>query len=167
MINMYARDLLGGVAPDIDAALDALAAVANALTVSHREVAIYFDLTELRGYHYHTGLVFAAYMPGVRAELAKGGRYDRVGEAFGRARAATGFSTDLKTLLACDGASAASALILAPAGDDPVLRGAIGALRATGERVRQALPGETVDAAALGCMRELRLVEGKWTVVNL
>jgi ATP phosphoribosyltransferase regulatory subunit len=162
-----ARALLGGLAADIDAALDALAAVANALAVSHREVGLYFDLTELRGYHYHTGLVFAAYTPGLRAELAKGGRYDSVGEAFGRARPATGFSADLKTLLACDGVSAASALILAPAGDEPALRGAIAALRATGERLRQALPGEAVDARALGISRELRQVDGKWQVVTI
>ncbi|MES2917434.1 MAG: ATP phosphoribosyltransferase regulatory subunit, partial [Pseudomonadota bacterium] len=117
-----ARALLGGLAPGIDAALDALAAVAAALQASHPEVSLYFDLTELRGYHYHTGLVFAAYMPGLRAELAKGGRYDSVGEAFGRARPATGFSADLTALLACADEAIAAELILAPAGEEAALR---------------------------------------------
>ena len=57
-----------------------------------------FDLAELRGYHYHSGVVFDAYCDGVAGAVARGGRYDEVGKAFGRARAATGFSIDLRTL---------------------------------------------------------------------
>jgi ATP phosphoribosyltransferase regulatory subunit len=58
-----------------------------------------FDLSELRGYDYHTGLVFSAYVDGFPGAVARGGRYDAVGEAFGRARPATGFSIDLGDLL--------------------------------------------------------------------
>jgi ATP phosphoribosyltransferase regulatory subunit len=61
--------------------------------------ALSFDLAELRGYHYHSGLVFAAYAEGYSDAVARGGRYDEVGRAFGRARAATGFSLDLRELL--------------------------------------------------------------------
>lgn len=156
-----ARELLAGVSADIDAALDALDAVAAALAASHPGVTLYFDLTELRGYHYHTGLVFAAYTPGARSELAKGGRYDHVGEAFGRARPATGFSADLKTLLAYFADADARAPVLAPAGDDAALRAAIAALREGGECVRQLLPGEAMPAAG----RRLTQADGRWTVL--
>jgi ATP phosphoribosyltransferase regulatory subunit len=57
-----------------------------------------FDLAELRGYHYHSGVVFDAYCDGVTGPVARGGRYDDVGKAFGRARPATGFSIDLRAL---------------------------------------------------------------------
>jgi ATP phosphoribosyltransferase regulatory subunit len=57
-----------------------------------------FDLAELRGYHYHSGVVFDAYCDGVTGAVARGGRYDEVGRAFGRARPATGFSIDLRSL---------------------------------------------------------------------
>src|SRR6185436_12226651 len=61
-----------------------------------------FDLAELRGYHYHSGVVFDAYADGGTGAssvlLGRGGRYDDVGKAFGRARPATGFSIDLRAL---------------------------------------------------------------------
>ena len=57
-----------------------------------------FDLAELRGYHYHSGVVFDAYCDAIAGAVARGGRYDEVGKAFGRARPATGFSVDLRTL---------------------------------------------------------------------
>lgn len=157
-----ARELLGGLAPDIDEALAALQAVADALAASHPGVSLYFDLTELRGYHYHTGLVFAAYVQGARAEVAKGGRYDHVGEAFGRSRPATGFSADLKTLLQWFGEGEVAPAVAAPAGEDVALREAIAALRAQGQRVLQSLPGETGRPA--GCDRELVQVDGRWVI---
>lgn len=145
-------------------ALSDLEAVVAALAASHPEVTLYVDLSELRGYHYHTGLVFAAYVPGQRAEVAKGGRYDHVGEAFGRARPATGFSADLKQWLAFDAAPVPARGILAPAGDAPALREAILQARAAGERVVQQLPGAALDAAAAGCDRELISEAGRWQV---
>jgi len=143
-------------------ALADLGAVVEALRASHPQVTLYIDLSELRGYHYHTGLVFAAYVPGQRGEVAKGGRYDHVGEAFGRARPATGFSADLKQWLAFDATPAPARGILAPAGDDPALREAVTQARAAGERVVQQLPGVALDAAAAGCDRELILDAGRW-----
>lgn len=77
--------------------------------VSGRLCRIHIDLAELRGYHYHTGVVFAAYTPGQGQAVAQGGRYDEIGQVFGRARPATGFSTDLATLLRL-GASVATPL---------------------------------------------------------
>jgi ATP phosphoribosyltransferase regulatory subunit len=161
-----AQTLLGGLAPDIDAALVSLHALADALTASHAGASLYFDLTELRGYHYHTGLVFAAYAPGARAELAKGGRYDHVGEAFGRSRPATGFSADLKTLLAWAAPAAKATGVYAPATDAAGLQAAINALRLQGERVVQALPGDKTSAVSAGCDRTLVRVDGKWQLEN-
>ncbi len=82
--------------PPIDAlrgALKTLRVLAKACPV-----AVSFDLAELRGYHYHSGVVFDAYCEGASGAVARGGRYDEVGKAFGRARPATGFSIDLRTL---------------------------------------------------------------------
>lgn len=166
-VLLAASKLLAGLSPQIDEALAALNTVAQAVAASHAKVSLYFDLTELRGYHYHTGLVFAAYAPGARAELAKGGRYDSVGEAFGRARPATGFSADLKSLLDFYRADASVAAIFAPAGEDSALLAAIATLRAAGERVVQALPGDGSTAATLACTRELRLENGQWIVSML
>ncbi|HQX90665.1 MAG: ATP phosphoribosyltransferase regulatory subunit [Moraxellaceae bacterium] len=161
-----ARELLSGVSASADTALNTLDCMVAALAVSHPSIKLYIDLTELRGYHYHTGLVFAAYAPGTRAELAKGGRYDHVGEAFGRARAATGFSADLKALLAFGNGSALRKAILAPAGDDVALRAAIADLRMKGEHVVQQLPGDNTTAASLDCERVLVERNGQWTVTN-
>lgn len=77
--------------PEIAAALDALRRVAGGATVP-----VGFDLADLRGYHYHSGIVFAAYGAGAPGAIALGGRYDRVGRHFGRDRPATGFSMDLR-----------------------------------------------------------------------
>ncbi len=87
--------------PKILAALDTLSMLAGKLSGAGVEVA--FDLAELRGYGYHSGMVFAAYTQGRSRAIALGGRYDEVGKVFGRARAATGFSLDLRELVAIAG----------------------------------------------------------------
>lgn len=156
-----ATALLKGLSADIDDALASLTAVAEALAASHPSVSLYFDLTELRGYHYHTGLVFAAYAEGARAEVAKGGRYDRVGEAFGRSRPATGFSADLKTLLQWFAETTAREIILAPVVESVALQQTISALRAQGRCVVQQLPDESVQVSG---SHELVLVGDRWTV---
>ena len=78
---------------EIRDALATLRALAKASTIP-----LSFDLAELRGYHYHSGVVFDAYCDGVAGPVARGGRYDEVGKAFGRPRAATGFSIELREL---------------------------------------------------------------------
>ena len=95
-----ARSLFAQTVPTALAAVDALQEVAVDIRRQLPDMDIYFDLAELRGYHYHTGLVFAAYVPGCGQALANGGRYNDVGAVFGRARPATGFATDLKALMA-------------------------------------------------------------------
>ena len=81
--------------PELQKALDTLRALADACPIP-----VGFDLAELRGYHYHSGVVFDAYCDGVGGAVARGGRYDEVGKAFGRPRAATGFSIELRSLAA-------------------------------------------------------------------
>lgn len=148
--------------PRLAQALDVLAELAERLAGSVPVLA--FDLSELRGYHYHSGVVFAAYAPGSSNALAMGGRYDEVGRAFGRARPATGFSADLRALAAAVPAAEANRAILAPQADDPALRERIAALRAAGEVVIVELPGHEDTREELGCDRVLALRDGAWRV---
>lgn len=130
-------------------------------------VKLHFDLGELRGYNYHTGLVFAAFTPGFGQEIAKGGRYDNIGKVFGRGRPATGFSTDLKTLLSLSSAKyQVGNAILAPAFLDPALEPLIETLRARGERVIYALPGHH-EIAHQGCDRMLKKQGKDWQIVTI
>ncbi len=130
------------------------------------DVDVHYDLSELRGYNYHTGLLFSAYTLGEGQEIARGGRYDDIGKVFGRARPATGFSADLKNLLNLSKQKAKSKnnAILAPSGDDPELWQTIKALRAQGEKVIQSLSGQQGTAVDLGCNRVLKNTAGKWII---
>lgn len=96
-VLVKARELVAG-SPAAVRAIEEVEAVVAAVTRAHPDVAIYIDLAELRGFQYHTGLVFAAYLSGYGSAIAKGGRYDNVGGVFGRSRPATGFACDLKAL---------------------------------------------------------------------
>ncbi|EIJ41767.1 ATP phosphoribosyltransferase, regulatory subunit [Beggiatoa alba B18LD] len=126
---------------------------------------LHFDLAELRGYNYYRGLVFAAYVPEHGQAIALGGRYDNIGKAFGHARPATGFSTDLRILAELTTVpSAKKTAIFAPAGLDANLQATIQQLRQQGERVIQALPQQQGDAKAMGCNRELRWQAGHWQI---
>ena len=158
-----ARELLKGAPPGVQVALVNLEQVAKALT--HRNAPVYFDLAELRGYRYYTGVVFSAFVAGQGQAIAQGGRYDGIGRAFGRARAATGFSTDLRRLLRLapveDGGTKG---VLAPHTGMPGLDEQIAKLRAAGERVVTRLPGDASPALALGCDRELVEQGGKWAI---
>lgn len=156
-----ARQLFADV-PGIIAALDYLAAVAKRIEARHSSVDIYFDLGELRGYHYHTGIVFAAYSPKSGQALAKGGRYDEIGRDFGRARPATGFSADLKLLLdTAEASEEQPQIVTAPAGEEAELLSAIAALRQQGYRVVQRLEGEAEPA---NCAGRLVSEAGNWVV---
>lgn len=151
--------------PEILQALRELSASAAKLTRAGAEVTL--DLAELRGYRYHSGLVFAAYAPGCAAPLALGGRYDEVGSAFGRARPATGFSLDLRGLIALLPAQALPAGILAPCLEDDALQRVIAQLRAEGEMVVLELPGHEAYRAELGCDRALVQGAQGWELVPL
>jgi len=155
-----ARALYAETVPDALLGLDTLQQVARTIRRQQPDLDIYFDLAELRGYHYHTGLVFAAYVPGVGEALANGGRYNDVGAVFGRARPATGFATDLKALMALVPDVPESGAISLPGVDNEVLLLHAQELREAGEVVIQSFSGE-VDPR---CDRELVEVEGQWLI---
>lgn len=151
--------------PEITLALQEMLAVAQRL--SDADVTVTFDLSELRGYHYHSGMVFAAYAKGYAGPIALGGRYDEVGAAFGRARSATGFSLDLRGAMLALGPAQTEMAILAPMGEDASLISAIADLRAQGQIVIEALPNIPLNHTELACDRTLQEVDGCWRVVAL
>jgi len=158
-----ARDVLKAAPPAVQVALNNLERVVNA--VAHAGVPVYIDLAELRGYRYYTGVVFSAFASGQGQAVAQGGRYDGIGRAFGRARSATGFSTDLRLLLRLVSADDAVLKgILAPYAGTKGLDETIATLRAAGECVVVRLPGDPSSGQALGCDRELVEQGGKWIV---
>jgi ATP phosphoribosyltransferase regulatory subunit len=145
--------------PRIHAALDVLERLSAALDPS----CVSIDLADLRGYHYHSGTMFAAYCDGLPNAIAQGGRYDEVGLAFGRSRPATGFSLDLREVARIAVSATTPDPIEAPWGDDPSLRDAVKALRSGGEVVVQRLaPPDGDDRAHRG--RTLSLRGGRWIV---
>lgn len=158
-----ARSLFAAAVPNALGGVDALQQVARDIRRQLPDLDIYFDLAELRGYHYHTGLVFAAYVAGCGQALANGGRYNDVGAVFGRARPATGFVTDLKALMVLLPASAGTGAISMPDADEAALDQRVGELRAAGEVVINCLSG----APDTRCDRQLVEVNGEWQVQPL
>ncbi len=159
-----ARKQLPGY-PEILAALDDLQSISGRLRPLVSSVGI--DLADLRGYHYHSGMVFAAYHACSHDAIALGGRYDELGKSFGRARAATGFSMDLRQLYRLLPQQAATLGICAPHCEDAALRDKIAQLRAAGEAVVVDLLGDVTLRSELQCDRELVLRDGVWQVVAL
>ena len=150
------------VPDEVEAALNDLRAISDWF---HRlGESVHFDLAELRGYRYHGGVGFAAFVPGHGREIARGGRYDGMNVVDGRPRCATGFSADLRTLYQLGGRRPAiHGGVLAPwPGDSDGLERTVRELRAAGERVVFRLPGETGGAREHGCDRELVHVGGRW-----
>jgi len=160
-----AKKLLKGSDKSVLAALDYLQQMAELIAQRLEGIAVHFDLAELRGYNYHTGAVFAAFVPGQGSAVAQGGRYDDIGRVFGQARPATGFSTDLKTLLSLSKAQAGPVSgIFAPAEQDQGLTRVVTELRQQGERVVCALPGQQGGAKEMGCDRQLLNNNNQWQV---
>jgi ATP phosphoribosyltransferase regulatory subunit len=160
-----ARDVLPDV-PGVARALAELAALAGS-AISRAEVAI--DLADLRGYQYESGAMFALYVPGLPNAVARGGRYDHVGEAFGRARPATGFSMDLRELARLLPTAERKHSIRAPWGNAPELKEKIAELRKAGEVVIQSLPGHSEEQDEFECDRALVLDDSgsNWILKNL
>lgn len=155
----------------VRAELAELAEIARGVKKRLPEVTLGFDLCELRGYEYHTGIVFAAYTPGYGRAVAQGGRYNDIGAAFGSARPASGFDADLKVLARLSTeAFARRAAVSAPADDDLTLRDVIASLRAQGERVLvdlSASPPAEEDMKQLGCDRRIVKLQGQWQLQNI
>jgi ATP phosphoribosyltransferase regulatory subunit len=122
------------------------------------------DLSDLKGYQYHSGVMFAAYVEGLPVAIARGGRYDMVGKAFGRSRPATGFSLDIMTLARMSKKDSRKTAILAPWSNDQTLSQEIAQLRSQGQVVIQLLPGHEQDGDEFYCDRELVNQKGAWVV---
>jgi ATP phosphoribosyltransferase regulatory subunit len=156
------------VLPNTPVIKDALASLSQVSTaLENLNVTVSFDLSELRGYHYHSGIVFAAYAQGYKGPLALGGRYDEVGQAFGRARPATGFSLDLRGVVTALQPAKPTMAIFAPANDDAALSVKIDSLRADGQIVIQELLGFESNLDELNCDRKLVHYNSGWHVVAI
>jgi len=149
--------------PEIAAALETM----RQLQAAMPDLPLSFDLADLRGYHYHNGVVFAAYLAGFPSAIALGGRYDGVGKDFGRERPATGFSMDLREVARLAANHNPAGAILAPcAATDPALAASIAKLREQGEVVVELLPGETLCEGPL-CDRRLVESNGQWNTQEI
>ncbi len=154
--------------PEIASALETMCQLQAALP----DLPLSFDLADLRGYHYHNGVVFAAYYPGFPSAVALGGRYDGVGKDFGRSRPATGFSMDLREVARLTSSSEEAGAILAPSAPElataarAALVARVEALRAQGEVVVQLLPGESLCEGPR-CDRCLVEIAGQWIIQDL
>lgn len=166
-----AATLFKGIDSSLDSALAQLHALAKAVSEKFPQQKLYFDLCELGGYEYHTGIIFSAYVAGHGEAIAKGGRYDQIGEIFGRARAATGFDADLKTLLNLSKRSfPMAAKIYAPSLPERSLNQAIADLRAQGLVVVQGFSTSAdykESASEAACTQQLVNQDGHWVVVSL
>ena len=150
--------------------LDALDAVLGSLRLARHagQVSLAIDLADVQGFRYHTGLGFAAYVEGHARAVGRGGRYDGIGAAFGRARPATGFSLDLRELVELRrDRHTPPAIIVAPWSDDPALLAFIDTLRAQGETVLQLLPGQDAQRlAGVSADRTIGFIHGQWRLAG-
>jgi ATP phosphoribosyltransferase regulatory subunit len=148
----------------VDEALAQLEKLVCATATLASDVELSVDLADLRGYQYHSGVMFAAYVDKLPQPIARGGRYDHVGQAFGRPRPATGFSMDLLTLANLAPVAQRKSAIVAPWAFDADLAIKIAELRNAGEVVIQAMSGDAVETAEYFCDRELVVQGGSWEV---
>jgi ATP phosphoribosyltransferase regulatory subunit len=148
----------------VEEALAQLERLSTAATSLSQDLELSIDLADLRGYQYHSGVMFAAYVDKLPQPIARGGRYDHVGQAFGRSRPATGFSLDLLTLANLSPIPMRKSAIVAPWVDDLHLNQAIAGLRASGEVVIQVMTGDQAQTAEYVCDRELSLQGSSWQV---
>lgn len=149
--------------PELVTCLDLLHAIGKQLNGEVDELC--FDLAELRGYHYHSGVVFAVYSGGRPEAIARGGRYDEVGRAFGRARPATGFTMELRELAAMGNGEDKPPRVLAPyRPEDKPLQAEVARLRAEGSIVIVDLPGHDSSRAELDCEWQLVQRGNAWKV---
>jgi ATP phosphoribosyltransferase regulatory subunit len=149
--------------------IDYIENLSNALSTNLGNTKIHYDLAESRGYHYQQGIVFTAFCANSGDELARGGRYDNIGETFGRARAATGFSADLRRLITASShqVTKAAGAIYAPHDNDTSLAITVAELRAQGEVVISGLSDNDNEASLAGCTRTLQNDNNKWVIKDI
>ena len=153
--------------PEVQKALAELQWLGSHIATAFDDVSVSFDLADLRGYAYYTGVRFSIYAPDAHDALARGGRYDEVGSVFGRKRPAVGFSLDVKELATAAKLRPLRAAIRAPWGEDTALRAAIATLRQQGETVVCVLPGHESEVDEFQCDRELQKLGRQWSVTAI
>ena len=156
-----AAEILVDAPKSVQDALAQCREMATMMAIRLPKVPVHIDLAELRGYHYHTSLVFAAYRSGMSQTIAVGGRYDDIGGVFGHAQPATGFSLDLKNVVSFARDTTSHAVISTTWSNEPDQLAVIAELRAAGESVRYQLPNATDKAT-----RQLLKQDGRWVVVG-
>ena len=174
LVELYGSDAVLELArqtlpalPQVQEALAQLEWLASHIRAAFADVSISFDLADLRGYAYYSGVRFSIYASAANDALARGGRYDEVGSVFGRKRPAVGFSLDVKALAASARPGALRAAIRAPWAEDARLQRVIAGLRRQGEIVVCVLPGHESEVDEFDCDRELRQVAGEWVVIAI
>ncbi|MCZ6641163.1 MAG: ATP phosphoribosyltransferase regulatory subunit [Gammaproteobacteria bacterium] len=160
------RRALKSAPAEVKAALDSLIEFTEMVRQRCPDLALRYDVAELAGYGYHNGPVFSAYQAEQGRALARGGRYDGIGAAFGRSRPATGFDVSLKELL--ENSIAVPLTIWAPWAEgknktELLLR--IEELRGKGERVLVAL--SEVETPSAACTKQLASKDGQWSVTDI
>ena len=164
-----AREQLKCGGSELTSCIDYLEKMSKALAERLPTLELHYDLAESRGYHYQHGIVFTAFCASSGSELARGGRYDDIGETFGRARPATGFSADLRQLITASTQSLPSTadVIFAPASNDADLMNVISQLRKDGEIVITALSDNADEAKNIGCTRTLQKQNNQWVIKEI
>ena len=162
-----AKEALAGAPQAVFEAIDEMAAIASVVQSRWPQVQLYYDLSEVRGYHYHTGIVFAAFAPGYGATIARGGRYDSIGSVFGRARPAIGFTVDITTvnLLLSQSSSDPFAAVFVPFDLVQSQWTKVQELRQKGHRVICALSAS--DKPASECDQQLVIESGQVHLIPL
>ncbi len=162
------RQMLEGTGGRAMEHIDYVEALSERIKQRIAGIRLHFDFAALSGYHYENGAVFAAYISGQGEQIARGGRYDMIGQVFGHSRPATGFSLDLKALAKISPLAQPSRHgIFAPCDEDPELHAAIDRLRKKGERVIRALQGQQGGAQAMRCNRVLEKKDHQWCVKEI
>lgn len=165
-VLVRARQQLNIAGTSILEHLDYLEVLSKVLQTRLQATDLHFDLAESRGYHYQQGVVFTAFSAHQGQELARGGRYDNIGENFGRARPATGFSADLKTLIEVsdDSKHTSYESVFAPANDDPALLQKVHELRSAGQTVVTGLDIHSEAIESENCTKILVCENGQWMI---
>lgn len=168
-ILSQAREQLKIGGKELMQCIDYIENLSSALNTRLSNTKFHYDLAESRGYHYQQGIVFTAFCANRGDELARGGRYDNIGETFGRARPATGFSADLRGLITASNHTPAktAGAIYAPCSDDSALTATVAELRAQGKVVINGLSDNTDEASLAGCTQTLYNENNKWAVKDI
>ncbi|MEE9327151.1 MAG: ATP phosphoribosyltransferase regulatory subunit [Cocleimonas sp.] len=169
-ILQQAREILKDADQSVLDAVDHLGMICQLIESYFPKVKIHIDLSEMRGYAYHTGIIFSVYLSGRGDSIAQGGRYDGIGEAFGNHRPAIGFSTDLRTLASFieERKTTRKNYILAPYALDKELDELINTLRKEGANVIRQLDKDSgFTAVQYGCSQTIEKHGDAWVVVDL